>query len=90
MWDQAVIVLSGNGLYGFSERSYTVNVSYSETGYGTISDVLTGVRVHSPDLTNSEGTDALTVKCELDILNPILWNGMAGALTRAPLYTIGS
>lgn len=86
-WDAVAAILSGGGLWGFSEKSYVINVSYAEAGAPMIMDVLQQVRFHSPDLTNSEGTEALTVKCELDILKPILWSG-ASALSMSPLFTV--
>jgi hypothetical protein len=68
-------------------KSYVINVSYAETGAPMITDVLQQVRFHSPDLTNSEGTEALTVKCELDILKPILWSGTS-ALSGNMLFIV--
>lgn len=62
------------GLSGFSEASIPIKVSYAErrNPSGIHSDHLIGVRIHSPDRTNTEGTDASIVKLTLDIMD-IVW-----------------
>jgi hypothetical protein len=89
MWDAAIEILSGGGLWGYAEKSWSINICYAETGFGVVTDVLEGVRFHSPDQSNTEGTDALTVKCELDILKPIKWHQRITALSQGLPITIG-
>lgn len=72
------------GARGLSEGSDAITITYAEVGaLLTRTDVLPGVRFHSPDFSGSEGTDALTVKVEFDILGPIVWNG-----TSAPRFSL--
>jgi hypothetical protein len=75
-YDTVLPILTGGGAIGFSERAVTLTVAYREIGLSTPTiqvDQLMGARIHSPDRSNSEGTEALTVKVALDIMN-IRWN----------------
>jgi hypothetical protein len=85
MWDAATLLLSGGGAWGFAEKSWVIPITYAETLYRTTCDTLIGVRVHSPDTSPSEGTEALTVKCELDIMQ-IEWNGFS-QLSNSNIFT---
>lgn len=78
-WYALLDTVTLGGARGLSEGSDAITITYSE-GMGiamlaTKCDVLPGVRFHSPDFSGSEGTDALTVKLEFDILGPIVWAG---------------
>lgn len=53
---------------GYGEKSITIAVTYSEENQPTVTDRLTGVRIKSVDNSNSQGTDATEVSCELDVL----------------------
>jgi hypothetical protein len=86
-WGAVQTALSGNGLWGISERSWVITVTYAETGFQTIMDVLEGVRIHSPDFSGNEGTEALTVKCDIDIMKIIL-GGKATSLSQKNIMTI--
>jgi hypothetical protein len=74
-WDAVIALLSGTGSWGFSEKQWTLNITYAETPLTTACDVLIGVRFHSPDTSPAEGTEALTVKCEMDVMQ-VKWNGV--------------
>jgi hypothetical protein len=86
-WTQVVDVLTSNGLWGIAERSWGVTVMYGELGMTPTVDLLDGVSLHSPDMSNSEGTEASVVKCTLDIM-AILWNGKNRSLS-AGSFTVG-
>ena len=86
-WGAVQLALSGNGLWGISERSWVITITYAETGFQTIMDVLEGVRIHSPDFNGTEGTEALTVKCDIDIMK-ILMGGKATSLTQKNIITV--
>ena len=40
-----------------------------------MTDSLPSVRITSGDSSNSQGADPLTIKVDLEVLEPILWNG---------------
>ena len=84
-WDAAIAILSGAGAWGFAEKSWVLSITYAETPLTTACDVLVGVRFHSPDTSPTEGTEALTVKCELDIMQ-IKWNGI-GQLSNLNVFS---
>ncbi len=86
MWDAAVSLLTGAGAWGFAEKSWVMPITYAETLYRTTCDTLIGVRIHSPDTSPTEGTEALTVKCELDIMQ-IQWNG-TGQLSNMNIFAV--
>lgn len=79
-WSTVLLQLTGNGLWGFSEQTWTISVIRGEVGFTPTVDVLTGVSIHSPDSSNTEGTEASVVKCTLDILD-ILWGGVNKSLS---------
>jgi hypothetical protein len=64
------------GFLGIAEGTCTMTVSYSEPSNFdlTHTDVLMGVRFMGPEKSRSEGTDALTVKFNLSIME-ILYHG---------------
>jgi hypothetical protein len=86
-WESACNVLSNYGAWGISERAWTIIVLYGEMGITPTRDVLEGVSVINPDASNGEGTDASVIKCELDIMKPILWNGKSRSLSSNTLLT---
>lgn len=80
-WYAFLDTVTLGGTRGFSEGSDAVVVTFAEpmSPIETKTDILPGVRFHSPDFSSSEGTEALTVKVEFDILGPIVWNGTSAA-----------
>ncbi len=81
-WIAVLSALTNNGVGGLSEKSWVITVAYAETGFTTMMDVLDGVRIHSPDSSQNEGAEALTVKCEIDIMK-ILHNAKQPSLSWA-------
>lgn len=74
-WDMIMAdVLAVGGRTGFAESKFPITVSYGEPSNPllTVSDVLLGARIHSPEGGGQEGTDALTVTFELDMMD-IMW-----------------
>lgn len=53
---------------GFMEVEFLVNVTYQE-GIFIQSDSLVGCRIKKVDMNSSQGSDALLVKCDLDIMD---------------------
>jgi hypothetical protein len=80
--------LTLNGARGFADGFVPITVTFAETGMITISDFLPKARIHSPDQSHSEGTEALTVKLTMNILMPIAYGGVAGARFQLKPYTI--
>ncbi len=60
---------------GFMEVPFNIVVAYAEDGSPVATDALYGCRITDVDDTHSEGPDALTVKCELDIMD-VDYNGV--------------
>jgi hypothetical protein len=86
-WATACDVLSGYGVWGISERSWTMVIVYGELGITPTTDILEGVSIINPDSSNGEGTDAAVVKCELDLMG-IKWNGISRSLSSNNLMTV--
>lgn len=59
---------------GFGDVFFTVDVFYGESAFSTLHDTIIGCTLDSNDSSNSEGSDALTRKSELNPVK-ILWNG---------------
>jgi len=78
----AEIVALGGGPQkaGFAEISLPIFVSYGEPSNPalTVQDILLGTRVHSPEGGGQEGTDAVTIPLELDIMR-VVWGKGQGA-----------
>jgi hypothetical protein len=74
-WNAILPLLTKGGIFGFAEPSFTVTVSYAELGRPAdlVNDKLVGVRFHSPDVANTEGTDAVVVKVGMSIMD-ITWS----------------
>lgn len=53
---------------GYMEASIDFTVNYREINSPLITDVLTGARITSEEDSHSQGTDALVVACDMDIL----------------------
>lgn len=65
-----------NPLTGYMEKNFLVTVIYEEIGSGElITDVLQGCRIVSEENSHSEGSDALQVTAQLDIMQ-VIPNGM--------------
>ncbi len=61
-----------NVTQGFMEASFLVTIIYQELKSGAINtDILRGCRITSVENSHSEGTDALTVSADLDIMKVI-------------------
>lgn len=61
---------------GFLERQFDIVVSYSEKNAATVTDKIIGARIKKPEKSFSSGTDALAVKCDLDIMF-VIENGLS-------------
>jgi hypothetical protein len=59
---------------GYLEKSFPISVSYAEDGLPVVTDELAGVRIKSVENSPSQGTDALEVSLELDVMY-IIENG---------------
>lgn len=53
---------------GYLETEFDITVSYSDRNQPIITDTLVGCRLKKPDRSASQGTDALAVKCDLDLM----------------------
>jgi hypothetical protein len=64
---------------GFSELAHPVSVTYAElvSPEQITTDILYGVRFHSPDNSHTEGPEALTVKLSMSIMR-IVWGAVGG------------
>ena len=60
---------------GFGEIPFPWSITYADMGQPTVTDSLPSVRITSGDSSNSQGADPLTIKVDLEVLEPILWNG---------------
>lgn len=82
-WKRLLKKLTGDGAYGFMERSHTISVTYSEESdpENTTTDKLAGVVFMSPDSSNAESSDASTLKLELSIME-IEWDSKYVSLSR--------
>ena len=73
---------------GFYEVAWTFTVQYSENDDQPVTtDTILGVRLESTASSNSDGPDASTLKFGLNIIKPILWNGVSGV---SPIDTAGT
>jgi hypothetical protein len=64
---------------GFGERVFTIVVAYRENDDADlVTDTIQGCRIKKVERSHSQGTDALEVKLELDVMK-ILWDGYAMA-----------
>ena len=75
--------LAKNGAIGFSEGAWPISVSYAEEAAteNTVTDKLIGVRLLSPERSQTEGTDALVIKVTLDIMGITWGNKYVGLRT---------
>jgi len=80
-FQQAITALGALGVVGFSEIGIPISVTYAEliSPETIATDILIGVRLHSPERSHSEGPDALTVKMTMSIMD-IQWGGVGGDL----------
>jgi len=53
---------------GYMQTGFDITVTYSETNSPIVTDVLTSCRITSEEDSHSQGTDALVVACDLDIM----------------------
>ena len=76
---------------GFMEVPFDVIVTYWEppipgmTPPPVITDTIIGARITKPERAITEGNDALTVRCDLNIMR-VLYNGVPGI---TPFYPMG-
>lgn len=76
-YQQLITLLQAtNPLTGYMEKSFLVTVIYEEIGSGElITDILQGCRITSSENSHSQGSDALQVTSQMDIMN-LLENGI--------------
>lgn len=60
---------------GYKETTWDATVTYSENGLDTITDTLIGCRIQEVDKSNSQGTDASTMKFTLSVMK-VLHDGL--------------
>jgi len=53
---------------GYMQTPFDITVTYAETNSPIVTDVLTACRITSEEDSHSQGTDALAVACDLDII----------------------
>ena len=53
---------------GYMQTPFDITVTYAETNSPIVTDVLTACRITSEEDSHSQGTDALVVACDLDII----------------------
>lgn len=84
-WRALLPFLTRGGTFGFAELAHPVTVTYAEalSPLDTVTDRLIGVRFHSPDVANTESTDAVVLKVALNIMD-ITWNNMFKGLRTLP------
>lgn len=76
----------GGGIY--DHKPFVTVVSYANTDMGTVVDTLAGCKITSIDTSGSQGNANVgAVKCELKILEPIKWNGVAAKVPSSALAT---
>jgi hypothetical protein len=85
-WKEVLNLLTGGGAWGLSEKSWLITVQYSEVGMSPVVDILEDASINSPDSSNSEGTDASVVKCELDLMQ-ILWDKNKVSISQKDMTT---
>lgn len=73
-WDALLPKLTNNGLYGYSEVASDIIVARKEGPTKVVTDRLPGVRFHSAESSNAEGTDAAIIKVTLSLSGPVMWN----------------
>ncbi len=67
-WEALRPVLAATPPLGYMEASFQIVVMYAELAAPVAVDTLLGCRISDIDETHSSGSDALTVKCDLDIM----------------------
>jgi hypothetical protein len=65
---QQLITLLAAGGRGYMEASFHIVASYSEVGGELITDTLIGCRLRNADKAFADGADALSVRCDLHIM----------------------
>lgn len=60
---------------GFMQVVFDVTVQYADDGQSVITDTIQGCTIAGVDQSNSQGTDGSSVKLDLSVIKPILWNG---------------
>jgi hypothetical protein len=74
---------------GYGDLAFTINVTYTENSLDTIQDVILGCTLDSSEVSQSEGTDALVRKFEMNPLK-ILFNGVDdSAIPLVGVQTLG-
>jgi hypothetical protein len=71
-WNQLLPRITRNGLVGYTELAFTLKLRYSEKLGTTVGVVLLGTCFLGPDVSHSEGADAITCKVPLSIMRIIL------------------
>lgn len=73
---------------GYMQASFSMTVSYANTGLPTTTDTLIGIRIVEEGLSNTEGLDAIKVKYTC-MLQKILRNGLAVVIVPLEGYAVG-
>jgi hypothetical protein len=71
---------------GFMQVSFDIIVAYADIGAPVIVDTIFGARITKPDKQRQEGSDPLSVRCDLNIM-AIDHNGVAGV---QPIMLLGT
>ncbi len=66
-YQELITVLSATG-GGYLEASFNITASYNEAGQALVTDYLIGVRLKKPSKSFNEGGDALSVRCDLHVM----------------------
>ena len=73
---------------GYMQASFSMTVSYANTGLPTTTDTLIGIRIVEEGFSNTEGLDAIKVKYTC-MLQKILRNGLAVVIVPLEGYAVG-
>jgi hypothetical protein len=63
-----ISLLAQDPSLGYMEKSFTITVSYQDTGGPLITDTLIGCRLTEDEDSHKSGPEGLTVRCTLDIM----------------------
>lgn len=74
-YQNIILALSANGTRGYMEVAFTAIVQYQTSALAVVTDTLAGCRLTSEEDSPGESSDALVVKCDVDIMY-VLRNGL--------------
>lgn len=85
---RAIIQKLGNG---FGEKTFNIGATYIEiNGDGVMPIEITGCRIATPDLSDTNDGKATVVKVGLSIITPIFWDGLQIINVNNGVATIGA